>query len=179
MAEIWKDVPGYEGKYQASTYGRIRSLGRFRVGRYGNLCKISGKMLKFTTMDNGYLAISMHLNSAQKTRLVHQVVLETFVGPCPPGMQTRHFPDADKSNNRLANLEWASHQQNMKDQYEQGTLVKGEASCKAKITEQDVRRIRARANSGESQRSIMKDYPSIGQMQISRIVRREQWKHVK
>lgn len=57
--------------------------------------------------------------------LVHRLVLEAFVGPCPPGMECRHFPDRDPTNNRLDNLSWATRKQNMEDKASHGTNRKG------------------------------------------------------
>jgi HNH endonuclease len=70
---------------------------------------------------SGYLKVNLSKDGKTTTLRVHQVVLEAFVGPCPPGMEGRHYPDPDKSNNALINLSWGTKSRNTLDQVEHGT----------------------------------------------------------
>jgi hypothetical protein len=129
--ERWRAVPEYEGLYEISDFGRVRSLGR-------NAC-----MLKLMLDKNGYLRVYLSDYPRRKLAGVHRLVLLAFVGPCPAGMATRHFPDRTRTNNRLSNLSWATHTTNMRDRNVHGTHLKGERHYQAKLTHAMVRRIRA------------------------------------
>lgn len=101
--EIWKDIPDYEGEYQASNFGRIRSLDR-KVWNYNK----RGRILKQNANDKGYLYVS--LNS--KKYYVHILIARTFIENSNNYEQVNH-KDFNKSNNCVENLEWVSPQQNI------------------------------------------------------------------
>ncbi len=115
MNEVWKDIPGYEGRYQASTLGRIRSLPRveFRKDGHGGYANWSykGRMLKQHAGESGHLHVNL---GARNTKKVHRLILETFVGPCPVGFECLHI-DGTPENNRLANLRWGTRVENRAD----------------------------------------------------------------
>ncbi|QZE10566.1 hypothetical protein SEA_SCOOBYDOOBYDOO_251 [Mycobacterium phage ScoobyDoobyDoo] len=78
---------------------------------------VSNRLMKLTPLvGSGHLRLNLDTN---KTRLVHRLVLEAFVGPCPPGMETRHLDD-DPSNNRLSNLCWGTRLENTMDRVQNG-----------------------------------------------------------
>jgi hypothetical protein len=109
MAETWKAVVGYEGLYEVSDAGRVRSLPRNTT---------SGKILKPTPRTKGHLAVSLH-NMGRKSVAVHKLVLEAFVGPAPVGMECCHN-DGIPSNNVLSNLRWGTKSSNALDQVKHG-----------------------------------------------------------
>jgi hypothetical protein len=97
MTEIYKDVPGYEGIYQVSDQGNVRSLARVdAAGR-----NLKGKAMKPYTRLDGYITVSL----SSKNNKVHRLVMLTFVGPCPEGMNVDHF-DENPANNKLCNLSY-------------------------------------------------------------------------
>lgn len=110
--EIWKDIPEYEGLYQASNLGRIKSLERY-VNTYNGKAKckklINGKILKANYTKNGYLKVSLSKNGKLKTFLVHLLVIRTFAGNNL--LYTDHI-DCNKSNNNLSNLEYVTPKEN-------------------------------------------------------------------
>lgn len=110
--EVWRVVPGY-ASYEASNLGRVRS---WRTGRV--------RLLTPTLFRNGYWYVSLTADGAKrhKCRQVHTVVLESFVGARPAGMQGRHFPDPNTANNRLANLSWATPAANAADKPVHGEM---------------------------------------------------------
>lgn len=110
MKEIWKDIPGYEGLYQASNLGNIRSLPR-------NATK--GKLLSFSKSKNGYYHIILSKNNNQKTFNVHRLIMLTFYGKS--NLQIDHI-DGNKQNNNLNNLEYVTNSENMKRAYKNGLL---------------------------------------------------------
>lgn len=155
--EIWKPVVGYEGLYEVSDQGRVRSLPRVveNKGRWKR-CKsrVHGRMLDPTQDDSGRLSVMLSRDGKARRYKVHRIVLNTFVGPRPPGMECRHFPDRDQKNNRLTNLSWGTHIENELDKVVHGTLMRGEYHASSKLTADDVGRIFALRESGFLQREI-------------------------
>lgn len=100
MQEIWKDIPGYEGKYQASNLGRIKSLNYKNAGEEG--------VLKLRTTHNGYYSITLN----KKCHRVSRLVWTTFNGPIPEGMQVNHINEI-RTDNRLENLNLMTPSQNL------------------------------------------------------------------
>ena len=111
MEEVWKDVEGYEGFYQVSNLGRVKSLGRIIVTRYGKTQTIYERVLKIKIHKFGYLEVSLHSNGKSKTYKVHRLVAEAFI-PNPDGLLEVNHIDENKSNNRVDNLEWCSSSYN-------------------------------------------------------------------
>lgn len=111
----WKTIPGFEGKYEASDTGLIRSLDRNipSVSRTGKpyLSPRRGRILKPGRLNGGHLHVVL---DGRVDRTVHSLILETFVGPCPPGMMARHRDD-DPANNNLENLSWGTRSENSFD----------------------------------------------------------------
>jgi hypothetical protein len=129
---IWKPISGYEGRYEVSNEGQVRGL---RLGR------ILRPFIKSHGSHPGS-HLCVNLSKPGNHRWVHRLVLEAFVGPCPPGMQGRHFPDPDPANNRLENLSWATPLTNQRDRDVHGTNNKGVRNYSAKLDEEAVRQIR-------------------------------------
>ena len=93
--EIWRPVVGYEGLYEISSHGRARSLGRIVSNGAGKTKRLVGKLMRLST--NGrYLLVALCREAKYERKYIHRLVLEAFVGPCPEGMEARHFPDSDK-----------------------------------------------------------------------------------
>lgn len=115
MDENWKDIPGYEGRYQASDLGRIRSLLRreWRKNAYGAVCEwsYSGRVLRIGRKGCGHYSVALGANN---TQLVHRLVLMAFVGLPQQGQECRHL-DGNSGNNRLENLVWGSRVENRAD----------------------------------------------------------------
>lgn len=97
--EIWKDIPGYEGLYQVSDYGRVRSLwyGKIKVLKPGN--------------HRGYYVVKLCKNGKKKHHSIHRLVVETFIGPIPKRMVVNH-KNENKLDNRLDNLEIVTPKEN-------------------------------------------------------------------
>ena len=106
--EIWKDIPGYEGFYQASNYGRIRSLDREVRGRYGNITVKKGKIL---TPRHGRAQVTLIKDGIRSYPLVSRLVYSAFHGPIPEGMQVNHINE-DFTDNRLENLNLMTPKEN-------------------------------------------------------------------
>lgn len=111
MDELWKDIPGFEGRYQASSIGRIKSLLRWRG--------TSERVLKPTINRGGYQQLILCRDGKHFTCAVHQLVALTFLGACPPGQQVRHW-DGVKTNCHVGNLLHGTPSENNKDTVRQG-----------------------------------------------------------
>lgn len=125
MNEQWRPVVGYEGYYEVSDQGRVRSVDRV-VGRNGGLASgrpvhIRGRMRKLhRNVVSGYLCVGLTKDGVGSTRTVHGLVMEAFVGPCPDGMEIRHL-DGDPENSFRSNLSYSTHSDNVMDKRAHGT----------------------------------------------------------
>ena len=141
--EIWKPIPDYEGLYEVSNKGRIKSLDRLVTMSNGRVRPTKGFMLKQTRgTRTGYNHVCLSRNGIIITVNTHVIVLTSFKGPCPHGMVCRHFPDQDKGNNKVENLNWGTHSENQLDRVANGTGSVGEDNPAAVLNGFKVRRIR-------------------------------------
>ena len=101
MQEIWKDISGFEGVYEISSYGRVRSV---KSGKILSTSKCGGC--------RGYLSVCLSKNGKRYGKLVHRLVAEAFI-PVVEGLSEVNHKDEDKTNNRVENLEWCDHKYNM------------------------------------------------------------------
>lgn len=120
--EVWKDVPGYEGLYQASNYGRIASI------RYGF------KIRSIVRNPSGYLQCAFRVNNKIKTFLVHVIVANTFLLKCEDCTQVDHVNNV-KTDNRVDNLKWVTRSDNMKNNYSRGATTAEKQGSKGKKIE--------------------------------------------
>lgn len=104
--ENWKEVEGYEGLYEVSNLGRVRSL----VDNHGSVRK-EPKVLKGEKKRDGYLFVILYKDGKRKTFSVHRLVANAFI-PNPQNLREVNHKDEDKTNNRVQNLEWCSHEYN-------------------------------------------------------------------
>lgn len=111
MTEEWRPVVGYEGNYEVSDWGRIRSIRRRRV---------KGGLKKTRLNNRGYLVTGLYWMGRERTRHVHALVMEAFVGPRPAGIEVRHL-DGDPTNAALTNLAYGTSAENKLDQVRHGT----------------------------------------------------------
>lgn len=109
--EIWKDIKGYEGLYQVSNIGRVKSLPRTSRNKY-NTYQIGGRVLKSIVDRTGYLHVVLQFNGNKRFSLIHRLVAETFLLPEVGKTEVNH-KDENKTNNCVDNLEWCSRTYNM------------------------------------------------------------------
>lgn len=111
MEEIWKDIEGYEGYYQVSNLGRVRSLDRYITGNNGAIYLRQGQIKEIKPHHSGYLFVSLMKNRKRKIMAVHRLVAEAFI-PNPDNLPQINHKDEDKTNNRVENLEWCTGKYN-------------------------------------------------------------------
>ena len=107
--EIWMDIKGYEGMYQVSNLGRVKSLPRL-VQKWDGMRMINERILK-DYINQGYHKITLSRDGKKKHFSIHRIVYENFVGEIPEGMQVNHISE-DKSDNRLSNLNLMTPKEN-------------------------------------------------------------------
>ena len=115
MKEIWKDIKEYEGLYQVSNLGRVKSLKRIEKFYHNN----NDKILIQSKCSNGYLKIVLSKNNLHKNYMTHRLVAKTFL-PNPENKRTVNHKDGNKQNNCVDNLEWATYSENIQHAYNLG-----------------------------------------------------------
>lgn len=171
--ERWKDVVGYEGLYQVSDMGRIKSLSRL----LNNNRQWKGRILKPTIRDkSGHLGVHLCKNGKAKTYCIHQLVLVAFIGFCPDNMEGCHN-NGIETDNRLNNLRYDTHSNNILDSVRHGTHTdsRGEKHGLSKLTEQQVKEIRKLAISGKCTPKKISEMFGISRGTVSDIKLRKGW----
>ena len=175
--EEWLPVVGYEGFYEISSFGLVKSLPRIVEGRWGT-CSLTGRVLCPQKEPHAYV-VRLSKNGGTRPFQVHRLVLEAFVGPCPNGMQCCHW-DGNPHNNVLTNLRWDTAKANMADRTRHGRTWHpiGEKNGACKLTEEDVNRIRAIYVPRQcTMKRIAKEY-GVSVSMIHLVVHRKNWSNI-
>lgn len=124
--EIWKDVVGYEGYYEVSSYGRVRSVNRYvNTGILHNDIKLhKGKLLKCNLKRTGYLCVDLSKENKVRTVSVHRLVAMAFI-PKPQDKNVVNHINLDKLDNRVGNLEWVTSKENSQHASANGVIYGG------------------------------------------------------
>jgi len=168
--EIWKDIPNYEGLYQASSYGQIKSL-------INNRNNYREKILRQTKDKDGYFKVILSKNKHPKSFRVHRLIYETFNTYIPFNMVCRHM-DGNNQNNCIENLAIGTVSDNEKDKIKHGTHNKGSRNGRSKINNLIVRIIRHLIKYDMSEEYIGKIF-GVSHSIISMIKLNKIWTHVK
>ncbi len=179
--ENWRDIPEWEGYYQVSDMGRVRSLERKVEVKYknGTSCvrPIKERILKLTPDGDNYLHVGLHSIEGKKlTKKVHRLVLEAFSGSHPEDCEACHY-DGCTTNNRLDNLRWDTHKNNSEDSRIHGTMCRGEKMNFSKLKNGKVGLIKKLLNKGVKSVLIEKMF-KISRQTISSIKNNRTWKHI-
>jgi hypothetical protein len=170
-------IPHFKG-YFITTLGEVWSSPKKGSSKKGMWLK------PFKNKQNNYLTVALRWKGKTFKKYIHQLVLETYVGKCPKGMECRHL-DGNRINNNLGNLKWGTHSENIHDAIKHGTLVPkfysvkvGSACHNAKLTEDNVREIISLYATGNfTQRSIAGMF-SISPSTLNNLLHKRTWKHV-
>jgi hypothetical protein len=169
----YRNVVGFPG-YRVGSDGSVWSC-RKRVGvpSGGTQSILTDQWRRLKPIAfQGYARVTLY--PGMKSRQIHRLVLEAFVGPCPEGMECCHRDD-DPFNNALSNLRWDTHRANIAQRDGRNRQARGERSGVAKLTEDLVRRIRSDHAAGI--RGLARKY-GINPSTIRNVVHRYAWKHV-
>lgn len=175
--EEWKDIPEYEGIYQASTLGRIRGLDRQWIDRAGMSRtykgKIKAQMKTQCKSDVGYWRVNLCKNWKVHTHMVHKLIMLTFVGPRPANMEILHI-NGDTLDSRLINLRYGTKNENMRDRDAHGKTARGSRSGASKLTNDEIIRIRQERMDGSSVLTLAHKY-NVSPSSISSICNKKSW----
>lgn len=120
MIEEWRPIAGYEDLYSVSNTGYVRSEHRVVARKDGRVCTRHERILAPNVNGSGHHSVQLCRGAVGKRRFIHQLVLEAFVGPRPPGMESLHG-DGNPANNHVANLRWGTTAENRQDSIRHGT----------------------------------------------------------
>lgn len=173
--ETWKEIPGYEGIYEASDLGRIRSVDRIRPHFRAGTRLLRGKVLRTNVHSNGYHSVCLADGASVKRYLVHRLIAAAFLTSDPGADHVDHI-DSDRSNNAAVNLQWVSCKANNELTAARGRSTFGEKNAQAKLTDDEVRAIRQTARWGNFRR-LANQY-GVSVSTVSLIARGDRWGHL-
>lgn len=175
--EEWKAIPGYEGLYEASTLGRVRSLDRLIHCRNGSVKQYRGTVLTPSTTNTDYLSVQLSRDGKPIRYLVHRLVALTFI-PNPDGLEEVNHKDGVKRNNELSNLEWMSRVRNIRHAMGMGLIQGlGEDNPAAKLTESDARLIKEYSRLALHPKELARAF-SVKPSTITDIQLGRSWQHI-
>lgn len=173
--EVWRPIPRFEGRYEASNLGRLRNLDRIVHKRIHGVISeqfYKGRIIGGKAQSDGYCLATLGGKKGGRWA-IHRMVLEAFVGDCPAGMEGCHG-DGKPSNNALYNLRWDTHFANNQDRKRHGNYAVGESHPMSKITEEKARLIAA---DERKTRDIVAAY-GVSKNMVYRIKSKTSWSHL-
>jgi sRNA-binding regulator protein Hfq len=166
MKEIWKKVKGFESSYEVSNLGKVKS---FKID------KVNGMILKPSINKWGYYNVILYAQQKPKSKLVHRVVIETFIENKKNKPYANHI-NGIKLDNRVENLEWCTNQENIDHAVKMGLYRKGETNTSSKLTRKEVLEIRLFPN--DVKLKFIAEKYGVSASTISAIRNRLTWKHI-
>ena len=167
--ESWRPIVGFPA-YEISDFGRVRSY--LRLGTKRKLWT-EPVGLSVCISNNGYKFIVFPDHDSRKRKYIHRLVLESFLGPCPAGMEACHN-NGDRTDCRVDNLRWDTRSGNSRDKVKHGTQAVGEAWHASRLTEQQVIAIRA---GGRSDKEFAAQF-GVCSGTVWAVRHRKTWRHV-
>ena len=176
--EEWRDVVGYEGLYEVSNLGRVRSADK-KIWNGKTYYKKVGA-IKAQHLHKGYPVTSIYKNNVKSNMNVHRLVAFAFIPNPENKLEVNHI-DGIKTNSRVENLEWCTSAENSYHAYHTGLstapVLKGSAHGMTNLTEDDVIKIRQLYSNGVKRKELMDMY-NLKPSPFYRIVARKSWKHI-
>lgn len=161
--EIWKDIEGYEGYYQISNIGRVKSLSRLitkNLGLKGIMKFYSKEKIKTAFISRGYVRVALCKNGIPKKQSIHRLIAKAFI-PKVDGKEFVNHIDSNRSNNSISNLEWCTSSENNSHAYKYGNNNIGEKHGRSKFSDEIVNKIRSEYVYGSKEfgsRNLAKKY---------------------
>jgi hypothetical protein len=175
--ESWKPVPGFEGRYEVSDLGRVKSLARFIKPAVGITPRwIKERMLK-QQLHKGYWKVTLSKDGEQPLFQTHRLVAAAFLGPCPPGQEVCHGPLGSMVNT-LNNLSYGTKRKNnLEDKRRDGRDNRGTKAYQAKLTEDKVRELKRLRAQGWKYKDLAA-YAGVNRITVHDAITGRSWKHV-
>jgi hypothetical protein len=173
--ELWRPVVNYEGGYEVSSFGRVRSLDRQIICSDGRVRNRKGNMMRLSKRQN-YLSVELFKNGVGTKRKVAHLVAEAFIGPKPEGLIVLHGPNGSLDNS-VFNLSYGTYKDNNYDRLRDGTMPMGETHKRSKLKEADVRGIFYLHELGWSKRQIA-DFVGVTYQNVHAVLIGKTWKHI-
>lgn len=177
MKEEWRDVRGYEGYYQVSNLGRIKSLARFVLHKNGRKVKRKERILKPSKMGDGYLSVCFRVCNNVNKQYIHRVVAKNFLKKPSYANCVNHI-NGVKHDNRLSNLEWVNHIENHAHAVRAGLINNsGENSSSAIFTNKEINLIRIFYKTNRFSREEISNLLGVSKTCIAQIVTYTRYKN--
>lgn len=175
--EFWKDIKGYEGHYQVSNLGKVKSLARIVESRKGVFLNKKEKFLSDWNCGKGYRKVKLSKDAIEKSIRVHRLVAETFLSNPKAKLEVNHI-NGIKDDNRVENLEWCTSSENTLHalNFKLKLSQKGSQHGMSKLNEKQVLEIRAIGRS-KTLKEISKIY-NVDMSLISSILLNKIWNHI-
>lgn len=170
--ETWLPAVGWEGIYEVSSHGRVRSLAR-TTHRNGHPYPVPGRILRASLTKPGYPFVNLKHEGRHEVRHVHFLVMRAFVGPVPAGQEVAHG-DGNPGNPHLSNLRYATREENLADRVIHGTDTRGIRNGQHVLTEAEVLEVVELIDEGHVLQFIADRY-GVARMTISHIRHGETW----
>ncbi len=174
--EIWKNIRGFDGYYQISSFGRVRSVDRWIVTITGRKILYKSKIRKLGYDKDGYARLSLTKNKCVTHFRVAFLVTENFIGDIPTGYVVAH-KDGIRTNNKVGNLKVCTQLENIRDKITHGTMAFGSKTNNAKLKEYNIKEIRELIVSGIPILEIAKKY-NVTRSAIDAIKYGKTWKQI-
>jgi hypothetical protein len=182
--EEWREIPQFEGLYEVSCLGRIRSIRHLVVFSNGTKRMMGGIIIKPMFSHAGYHQVNLYRDRKCITTKVHRAVAAAFI-PNPIGYEQVNHLDFSRTNNCVQNLEWCSAGQNTNHLIEAGRLIRGKNKPLAKLTDEDVLKIRelhkAEMKQVRCKRGFVAELANrfgVSKSAITQVVSKASWKHI-
>lgn len=168
--ELWKDIPNYEGYYQVSSLGKVKSLPRkFTIKK--------SRILIPRNFGRNYCHVWLSVDGVKKSFAIHRLVAQAFI-PNPNNKTQVNHKDCNPENNKRENLEWCTAKENTNHALRNNRISKGEKHYKAKLTWDKIKEIRNKYINGITIHELAKEY-QIGYGNTYHIVTYKTWKIIK
>ena len=176
--EEWRGIPDYEGYYEVSNLGRVRSVERLVPHARHGLTKQQSKILRPAITD-GYYKVALSMDRRLRSFRVHRLVAQAFIDN-PSELPEVNHKDGDKLNNNASNLEWCTHAQNIQHAFDNGLAIalRGATNGNSKLTEESVLAIRSEYDYGKVTLMKLAGKYGCSKRNVLDIVHKRIWKHL-
>jgi len=175
--EVWRSIAGFDGIYEVSNHGNVRSLARTRRHWVGGMATMPPRMMVPELTNRGYTRACLTRNNARVRELVHRLVAQAFLPPS--ASQFINHKDGDKTNNCVSNLEWVTAGENTRHAWKTGlcSALRGQRHGGAVLTEGDIVEIRHEREQGAGLDALAKRF-GVTESNICMITKWRTWRHL-